>query len=137
MVAVFIYPNSAFLFKKLTQLSLPWLTQIKESHNAVAVTTMIQVETINSTGIYFIADSEKLKNINHLNSSARSSLENVVCLIAPSNLEKNREEKIYSLEEIKDVQSKLMLIAGKAESGKDEVDQFNQVCNNTCVMRQF
>ena len=137
MVAVFIYPYSAFLFKKLTQLSLPWLTQIKESHNAVAVTTMIQVETINSTGIYFIADGEKLKNIKHLNSSARPSLENVVCLIVPLNLEKNGEEKTYSLEEIKDVQSKLMLIAGKAESGKDEVDQFNPVCNNTCVMRQF
>ena len=39
-----------------------------------------------------------------------------------------RMEKVYSLEEIKDVQSKLVLIAGKADSGKDEVDQFVEVC---------
>ena len=115
-----------FLLKKSTKQDLPWLKQIKESHGSVAITTMLQVEAINSSGIYYIADSEKSKDIKDLNNGDRSCLENVVCLIVPK--EKNREKKIYSMEEVKNVQSKLMLIAGKAESGKEEVDQFNQVC---------
>ena len=115
-----------FLLKLSTKRGLPWFKQIMELHGSVALTTMVLVEAINSTGIYYIADSEKSKDIKHLNRGNRSCLENVVCLIVPK--EKNREEKIYSLEEVKDVQSKLMLIAGKAGSQKADVHQFNQVC---------
>ena len=103
------------------------MKQIKESHGSVALTTMVQVEAINSSGTYFIADSEKFKDSKHMKGEAKSCLENLVHLVVPKDDKKNREEKSYSLEEIKDVQSKLMLIAGKAESGKEEVDQFNQV----------
>ena len=88
---------------------------------------MLQVEAINSCGIYFIAESELRFKDKRLKNEDKSCLENLVYLVVPKDEEKNREEKIYSLEEIKDVQSKLMLIAGKAESGKEEVDQFNQV----------
>ena len=89
---------------------------------------MLQVEAINSCGIYFIADSElRVKDSKHVKKEGRLCLENLVYLVVPTDEEKNREEKIYSLEEIKDVQSKLMLIAGKADSGKEDVDQFNQV----------
>ena len=108
------YINDKFIFKDLTQRNLSWLKQIKESHGSVALTTMVQADAINSCGIYFIADNEIFN-------------ENVVHLVVPKDEKKNREEKIYSLEEIKDVQSKLMLIAGKAENGKEEVDLFNQV----------
>ena len=89
---------------------------------------MVQVEAINSSGIYYIADSKIAKFTKNVNSGIKSHLENLVCLVVPEDNDKNREEKIYSLEEVKDVQSKLMLIAGKAETGKEEVDKFNQVC---------
>ncbi len=115
-------------FKESTKRGLSWLRQIKESHGSVALTTMVQVEAINSSGIYYIADSEKTIEIKSVSSGARLCVENLVCLVVPEDKTKNREEKIYSLEEIKDVQSKLMLIAGKAESGKEEIDQFNEVC---------
>ena len=124
----YILTNSAFPFKLSTRQSLSWLKQIKESHGSVALTTMVQVEAINFSGIYYIADSEKAKESKHVDNGVKLCLENLVCLVVPKDEIKNREEKIYSLEEIKDVQSKLMLIAGKAESGKEEVDQFNQVC---------
>ena len=89
---------------------------------------MLQVEAINSCGIYFIADSKlRVKDSKHVKNEGKLCLENLVYLVVPNDEEKNREEKIYSLEEIKDVQSKLMLIAGKADCGKEEVDQFNQV----------
>ena len=40
----------------------------------------------------------------------------------------NKEKrKTYSIDELKDLQSKLMLIAGKAEKGKDDVEQFVRV----------
>ncbi len=74
--------------------------------------------------------AKKTKEIKRMNTGGKLCLENLVCLVVPEDTEKNREEKVYSLEEVKDVQSKLMLIAGKAESGKEEVDQFNQVCIN-------
>ena len=86
---------------------------------------MLQVEAINSSGKYFIANNETKK---HANNDSKLCLENLVSLVVPESNEKNREEKVYSFEEIKDVQSKLMLIAGEAENGKEEVDQFNEVC---------
>ena len=119
--------NSDSPFKVSTKQSLPWLKQIKESHGSVALTTLVQVEAINSCGVYYIVESERAPESNHVNSGMGLCLENLVYLVVPKEENKNREEKVYKLEEIKDVQSKLMLIAGKAESGKEEVDQFNQV----------
>ena len=103
------------------------MKQIKESHGSVALTTMVQVEAINFSGIYYIADRKKAKESKHVDNGVKLCLEDLISLVVPKDESKNREEKIYSLEEVKDVQSKLMLIAGKAESRK-EVDQFNQVC---------
>ena len=104
--------------------SLPWLKQIKESHGSVALTTMAQVKAINSFGVYYIADRKTRKD----SSGLELQIENLVLLVVPEDKNEDREEKVYSLEEIKDVQSKLMLIAGKKDSGKEEVDQFNRVC---------
>ena len=94
------------------------MKQIKESHGSDALTTLSQVKALNSCGVYHIADSD---------SGMGLCLENLVYLVVPKEENTNREERVYSLDEIKDVQSKLMLIAGKADSGKEEVDQFNQV----------
>ncbi|XP_028416584.1 E3 ubiquitin-protein ligase rnf213-alpha-like [Dendronephthya gigantea] len=110
-----------------TKKSLSWLKQIKESHGSVALTTMVQVEAINSCGTYYIADTEMAKEVKYANAAGGLNFENLVCLNVPEDPQKNRERKVYSLEEIKDVQSKLMLIAGKAESGKEEVDKFNEI----------
>ena len=112
------------LFKVSTMQSLSWLKQIKESHGSVALTTMAQVKAINSFGVYYIADSKTTKD----SSGLELHIENLVSLVVPEDKNEDREEKVYSLEEIKDVQSKLMLIAGKKDSGKEEIDQFNRVC---------
>ena len=111
---------------------MSWLKQVKESLGSVAVTTGMQVKAINSSGIYHIADFELLKstkngNLNNIKSEG-VCLESLICLVVPKDDEKKREEKIYSFEEVKDVQSKLMLIAGKTDKGKEElVDPFLQV----------
>ena len=103
---------------------MPWLKNIEKSHGSVAYTTMMQAEAINAYGVYHIASPKKTRE------NVGICLENVISLVVPGTKEKNREEKTYSLEEVKDVQSKLMLIAGKAEKGKEEVDQFVEVSLN-------
>ena len=114
------------------------MKQIKESHGSVALTTLVQVKAINSCGVFYIADSEKAPESKSMDRGMELCLQNLVHLVVPKEENENREEKVYSLEEIKDVQSKLMLIAGKADNGKEEVDQFNQVCyNNLACTEHF
>ena len=88
---------------------------------------MVQVEEINSCGTYCIPDLEVTQGSKHDNVGVKLTPENLVRLVVPGGNDRNQEEKIYSLEEIKDIQSKLALIAGKGDSGKEEVDHFNQV----------
>ena len=91
----------------------------------------MQVEAINSSGVYYIAGKEMPKGSKHVSQHDNLCPENLVCLVVPAD--EKHEEKVYTLEEIKDVQSKLMLIAGRAESGKDEVDQFVEVSLQSCL----
>ena len=37
------------------------------------------------------------------------------------------EQKTYGFQDLQNLQSKLMLVAGKAEKGKDNVDTFTEV----------
>ncbi|XP_068759451.1 E3 ubiquitin-protein ligase rnf213-alpha-like isoform X4 [Montipora capricornis] len=110
-----------------TSRHLEWLKTVKESHGSVAMTSLVQAEMINSSGVYVVGrlnceqDSGSEKG-------ERLSLDHVVCLTVPPKKSEgeNAQDVLYSLDEIKDLQSKLMLIAGKAEKGKDEVDTFVQ-----------
>ena len=59
----------------------------------------------------------------------KRTLDSVIQLILPPEEDNNEgEEKVYSLDELKDLQSKLMLIAGKAPKGKlEDVQRFVEV----------
>ena len=92
------------------------------------MTSLVQAEMINSRGVYVVG------RLNHEQDSTfvkeeRLSLDHVVRLTVPPKESgaDNAQDVVYSLDEIKDLQSKLMLIAGKAEKGKDEVDTFVKV----------
>ena len=92
------------------------------------MTSLVQAEMINSSGVYVVG------RLNHKQGSTsekeeRLSLDHVVRLTVPPKKSgaDNAKDVVYSLDEIKDLQSKLMLIAGKAEKGKDEVDTFVKV----------
>jgi len=64
----------------------------------------------------------------------RLSLNDVIRLSVPTKGGSGEvQSRTYSVDELTDLQSKLMLIAGKAEKGKDEVEQF--VKNLEGVMR--
>ncbi|KAL9988403.1 hypothetical protein ACROYT_G002841 [Oculina patagonica] len=108
-----------------TSRHLEWLKTVKESHGSVAMTSLVQAKTINSSGVYVVGHSDT-KTGPSTERGRRLSLNDVIRLTVPTK--DGREEmqsRTYSVDELKDLQSKLMLIAGKAEKGKDEVEQFN------------
>lgn len=88
------------------------------------MTSLVQAKTINSSGVYVVGHVDT-KNCPPTEQGRRLSFNDVIRLTVPmkDGSEKVRS-KTYSVDELKDLQSKLMLIAGKAEKGKDEVEQF-------------
>ena len=43
-------------------------------------------------------------------------------------LEQEGEERSYTFRQLQDLHSRLMLVAGKAEKGNDNVERFSMVC---------
>ncbi|XP_022801884.1 E3 ubiquitin-protein ligase rnf213-alpha-like, partial [Stylophora pistillata] len=117
-----------------TSRNLDWLKTVKESHGSVAMTSLVQATTINSSGVYVVGHLD-FKRGPSPEQGKRLSLKDVILLTVPSRdgSERKDQKKTYSIDELKDLQSKLMLIAGKAEKGKDDVEQF--VRNLEGVMR--
>ena len=92
------------------------------------MTYLVQAEMINSSGVYVVGRLNREQDSGS-EKGGRLSLDHVVRLTVPPKKSgvDNAQDVVYSLDEIKDLQSKLMLIAGKAEKWKDEVDTFVKV----------
>ena len=109
---------------------MEWLktVAVQESLASVAMTLLVEAEMINSRGVYVVGRLNREQD-SVSEREERLSLDHVVRLTVPPKKsgEENAQDVVYSLDEIKDLQSKLMLIPGKAEKGKDEVDTFVQV----------
>ena len=113
-----------------TSRHLEWLKTVKESHGSVAMTSLVQAETINSSGVYIVGHVDT-KSCSPTEQGRRLSFNDVIRLTVPTRDGSEKvQSKTYSVDELKDLQSKLMLIAGKAEKGKDEVEQFVKVSLN-------
>ena len=55
-------------------------------------------------------------------------MEEVVQLVIPKDLKSQEENnKVYTYQQLNDLQSRLMLVAGKATEGKEQVDRFVEV----------
>ena len=93
------------------------------------MTSLVQAKRINSSGVYVVGRLKCGQDSSTSGKEERLSLDHVVRLTVPPKESgaDNAQDVVYSLDEIKDLQSKLMLIAGKAEKGKDEVDTFVKV----------
>ena len=88
------------------------------------MTSLVQAKTINSSGVYVVGHVET-KTCSPPKKGRRLSFNDVIRLTVPTkDGSEEVQNKTYSVDELKDLQSKLMLIAGKAEKGKDEVEQF-------------
>ena len=90
------------------------------------MTSSVQAKTINSSGVYVVGHVDT-KSVSPTEQGRRLSFNDVIRHSVPTkDGSEEVQSKTYSVDELKDLQSKLMLIAGKAEKGKDEVDQFGK-----------
>ncbi|KAM7069332.1 E3 ubiquitin-protein ligase RNF213 isoform 2-T4 [Molossus nigricans] len=123
--------NDAHLPAKLrdSARNLDWLRTVKESHGSVERSSLALATDINSRGIYVIeAPSD----------GRRISPDTVLRLFLSETLGGRKEARIYSLEELKELLNKLMLMSGKKDHNSAEVELFSEVfCNVQRLMESF
>lgn len=100
---------------------MEWLKGVETSHGAVAKSSLLDAQAINECGVYRIGCLSKDGSF----PTEKLTIDKVIQLSVPQGT--RGEHKSYSLDELKDLQSKLMLIAAKASQGKEEVDRFVDV----------
>ncbi|XP_014912893.1 E3 ubiquitin-protein ligase RNF213 isoform X2 [Poecilia latipinna] len=96
---------------------LEWLKTVKDSHGSVELSSLSLASAINNKGIYLISarDVKKL------------SLETALKLQIPEEHDEGRQMRCYSLEDLRELQNKLMLMSGKGDQGQSEVERFVEV----------
>uniref|UniRef100_A0A8K9Y6Y4 RING-type E3 ubiquitin transferase n=1 Tax=Oncorhynchus mykiss TaxID=8022 RepID=A0A8K9Y6Y4_ONCMY len=111
--------NDNNLPKKLrdTARHLEWLKTVKDSHGSVELSSLSLASAINSKGIYIIS-AQNQKKLN---------LDTALKLQIPEEHDEGHEMRRYSLEDLRELQNKLMLMSGKGDQGQCEVDQFAEV----------
>ncbi|XP_077411767.1 E3 ubiquitin-protein ligase rnf213-alpha-like isoform X2 [Vanacampus margaritifer] len=97
---------------------LEWLKTVKDSHGSVELSSMSLASAINSKGIYRIS----------AHSGKKVSLDTTLKLeIVEEEEEEEHETRYYSLEDVRELQNKLMLMSGKGDQGQKEVNYFAEV----------
>ena len=80
-------------------------------------------QAINEKGVYCVG---QLDNVASTQPYDKRRIDSVISLLLPpSNV--NGEGREFSLEKLKELQSKLALISGKRSHGQDDVEKFGQV----------
>ncbi|XP_060597648.1 E3 ubiquitin-protein ligase rnf213-alpha-like, partial [Ruditapes philippinarum] len=106
---------------------LEWLKAIKQAHGSVEVTSLMQVEAINANGIFTLGKNTwKKETQTQQIDGAIMEMSDILKLTVPEQ-EGKRELKNYNFTQLQDLQSRLMLVAGKAEKGSDSVDRFTMI----------
>lgn len=100
--------------KESTRL-LSWLKALKETHGSVEQSSLSLASSINSHGVYHIGWSDE--------NTEKRCLSNMICV----TVKKDREEKSYKLEDLLELQNKLMLMSSKGEHGRKQVNRFTEV----------
>ncbi|XP_074854696.1 E3 ubiquitin-protein ligase rnf213-alpha-like [Carettochelys insculpta] len=100
-----------------------WLQMVHDCHGSVERSSMTQARAINSKGIFIISTPQEFK----------PSLDNCISLVLPGEITEEAaggnqaHSGTYSLAQLTELQNKLMLIATKAEQGREEVNRFLEI----------
>ncbi|XP_069374050.1 E3 ubiquitin-protein ligase rnf213-beta isoform X2 [Paralichthys olivaceus] len=94
---------------------LSWLKDLKETHGSVEQSSLSLASSVNAHGVYNISWSDR--------NTERRCLQNMVQVTVTND----REEKSYKLEELLELQNKLMLMSSKGEHGREQVNRFTEV----------
>ncbi|XP_076810018.1 E3 ubiquitin-protein ligase rnf213-alpha-like isoform X2 [Clavelina lepadiformis] len=98
---------------------LEWLKGIKDFHGSVEKSSLSRAQDINAHGVYIIGGETDLI----------PTTENVLKLELSANQEAD-DTKVMTVKDLRNLQSRLMLIAGEAEKGLDEVKLFIEVLSH-------
>ncbi|KAM6966144.1 LOW QUALITY PROTEIN: E3 ubiquitin-protein ligase rnf213-alpha-like [Tautogolabrus adspersus] len=111
--------NDCNLPKKLRDSArhLEWLKTVKDSHGSVELSSLSLASTINTKGIYLIS-AQHVKKL---------SLDTALKLQIIEEHDDGQQTRCYSLEDLRELQNKLMLMSGKGDQGQNEVDHFAEV----------
>ncbi|XP_041354620.1 E3 ubiquitin-protein ligase rnf213-alpha-like [Gigantopelta aegis] len=113
---------------------LEWLKEVSQSHGSVEVTSLSQAEMINSKGVYHIG------NINDNTVLPQLDFDNVISLHVMPDCAAGDVKNVvrkYSYNQLVDLQSRLMLVAGRAQKGKETVDQFMMILDGIVRLAKF
>ncbi|XP_050980097.1 LOW QUALITY PROTEIN: E3 ubiquitin-protein ligase rnf213-beta-like [Labeo rohita] len=94
---------------------LDWLKGLRETHGSVEQSSLSMASDINTGGVYHVGWPEDF--------NGKTGLDNVFYV----KVTKNEEEKTYNLNELLELQNKLMLMSSKGERGREQVNKFTQV----------
>ncbi|XDV44192.1 hypothetical protein PO909_012516 [Leuciscus waleckii] len=94
---------------------LDWLKGLRETHGSVEQSSLSLASAINTGGVYHVGWPEDF--------NGKTGLENVFHV----KVTKNKQTKTYNLNELLELQNKLMLMSSKGEHGRDQVKKFTQV----------
>lgn len=123
---------------------------MKESHGSVELSSLSLASAINNKGIYLINTQTEKKVNNTIKNhgfilymqqmsysnkcltrvlfSFQLSLDTVLKLQIPEEHNESPQMRSYSLEDLRELQNKLMLMSGKGDQGQHEVNHFAEVC---------
>uniref|UniRef100_A0A672LJT5 RING-type E3 ubiquitin transferase n=1 Tax=Sinocyclocheilus grahami TaxID=75366 RepID=A0A672LJT5_SINGR len=109
--------NDRNLPKKLSDSArhLEWLKTVKDSHGSVETSSLSLASAINMNGIYIIKLFPKPGNKLWFS------------LHIMEEHDEGCETRIYSFEDLRELQNKLMLMSGKGDQGQREVNRFAEV----------
>ncbi|XP_008435734.1 E3 ubiquitin-protein ligase rnf213-beta [Poecilia reticulata] len=94
---------------------LNWLKALKETHGSVEQSSLSLASSINTHGVYHVGWSSK--------KTEKRCLQNMVLVTVKAG----NEVKSYKLEDLLELQNKLMLMSSKGEHGREQVNRFTEV----------
>ena len=82
-------------------------------------------QAINERGVYSIGQLENVTST--ASPSDKKGIDSVISLLLLPTTHDGEQFKVFTLEKLQELQSKLALISGKGSQGQDDVDKFSQV----------
>ncbi|KAG8579470.1 hypothetical protein GDO81_010907 [Engystomops pustulosus] len=114
--------NDPRLPKKLRDSArhIEWLKTVKESHGSVELSSLSLATKINKRGVYIIQSPKENKTI---------ALDNVIQLNLPEEGD-SINNHIYTLEELKELLNKLMLMSAKKDQRNEDIEEISETFSN-------
>ncbi|KAA0724978.1 E3 ubiquitin-protein ligase rnf213-beta [Triplophysa tibetana] len=94
---------------------LDWLKGLRETFGSVEQSSLSQASAINTDGVYHVGWP--------VDFTGKTCLDNVFNV----KVTKNGQTRTYTLDDLLELQNKLMLMSSKGEHGKEQVNKFTQV----------